>query len=106
LGDELRNLDSDFLQKVSPILREAGFSDEKEALKEQALMLLMGKVSRYQAECAFFEEKYGMSFEEFASRVQVTGEENFEEDDDFLDWRFARESLADLRHRLQELKHA
>lgn len=100
------NLDAEFLRKVGPVLRNMGFADVREALKEQALLLLLGKINRYQAECSYFEKKYGMTFEKFATMIQGNGGEIFEHEDDFLDWRFAKETLEDLTRQKKEIENA
>lgn len=99
-------LDVAFLQKVTPVLREMGFADAKEFLKDQALLLLMGKISRYKTECAYFENKYSMSFENFAKKLENAKEEDFAQEEDFLDWRFAREALVELDQRKREIESA
>lgn len=104
--EEKANLDARFLRKVGPILREMGFANEKEALREQALLILLSKISRYKAECSLFEKKYGMSFEEFAALVESSDREDFEKEDDLLDWRFAKETLEELMKEKQEIERA
>ena len=48
-----------------------------------------------------------MTFEDFQKQVrELKGNENFDEDDDYLDWRFVKETLEDLREKKQELEHA
>ncbi|AEG16381.1 hypothetical protein Desku_2870 [Desulfofundulus kuznetsovii DSM 6115] len=104
--DKTITLDVTFLQKVTPVLREMGFADVKEFLKEQALLLLMAKISRYKAECDYFQSKYGMSFEDFARKVENAKEEDFAQEEDLLDWRFAREALVELDQRKREIESA
>ncbi len=104
--EERVNLDVDFLRKVGPVLRNMGFANEREALKEQALLLILSKINRYRTECSYYEKKYGMTFEKFAVMVQEIGEENFEYEDDLLDWRFARETLEDLMCQKKEIEDA
>ena len=106
MGKEAGNLDAAFLRKVRPVLREMGFAGEREALKEQVLLLLLSKISRYEAECAFFEKKYGMSLEEFVKHLESHEKEDFEKEDDLLDWRFASETLDELKQRVQEIERA
>jgi len=104
--DERANLDAEFLSKVGPVLRNMGFANEREALKEQALLLILGKINRYRAECSYYEKKYGMTFEKFVAMVQENDGENFEHEDDLLDWRFAKETLEDLMHQKKEIEDA
>ncbi|BCV22965.1 hypothetical protein [Moorella sp. Hama-1] len=103
---EKANLDADFLRKVGPVLREMGFANEKEVLKEQALLLILAKINRYRTECSFYEKKYGMTFTKFATMIQENDSEDFEQEDDFLDWRFAYETLEDLIRQKREIEDA
>ncbi|MBU0734545.1 MAG: hypothetical protein KJ573_08295 [Proteobacteria bacterium] len=52
------------------------------------------RVEQYKAECHFFQKKYGMSMEEFESRLhEEKGYEDFEKEDDLADWQFSLETL-------------
>ena len=99
--------DDKFMETSREIINQLGFKDIKAFIKNQALMMLLAKLDKYESEERFFERKYGMSFEEFQKRVQeLKNDENFEEDDDYLDWRFAKEALNDLIKKKQELEYA
>ncbi|MDN5344621.1 MAG: hypothetical protein PWQ18_732 [Clostridia bacterium] len=104
--EDKTNLDVDFLRKVGPVLRNMGFANEREALKEQALLLILSKINRYRAECSYYEKKYGMTFASFAAMVQENDGEVFEYEDDLLDWRFATETLEDLMRQKKEIEDA
>jgi hypothetical protein len=59
------------------------------------------------SEVRHFEGKYRMDFEAFRKKVEhVEDHENFEMEDDLLDWRFAVEALDRLRRQKQELENA
>ncbi|WXJ85812.1 hypothetical protein MTBGP_26280 [Moorella thermoacetica] len=47
-----------------------------------------------------------MTFEKFAAMVNVNGGEDFEHEDDLLDWRFAKETLEDLMRQKKEIEDA
>ncbi|MBE3573563.1 MAG: hypothetical protein IMW95_11565 [Moorella humiferrea] len=104
--EEGSRLDADFLRKVVPVLRNMGFADEREALKEQALLLILSKINRYRAECSYYEKKYGMTFEKFAAELDQDNGEDFAREDDLLDWRFAKETLEDLLRQKKEIEDA
>ena len=73
-------------------------------LKNYALSLIHNKLSKYEAENKFFEKKYSCSFEDFKNKIEaMEEEENFEWDDDFLDWKFAAENLICWKEKLQEV---
>jgi len=63
-------------------------------LKNYALNLVYSKIHKYETESMYFEKKYGCAFEEFKHKVEgMKNEENFEWEDDLLDWGFAVENL-------------
>jgi hypothetical protein len=63
-------------------------------LKNYAINIIYNKVSKYEAEINFFKNKYVCSFEELKNKTQdIKNEENFEWDDDLLDWEFAIENF-------------
>ena len=91
---------------VAEILSQAGES-ETEALHEHAMLLCMSKISRFEAECRQFQAKYGKKFETVRKRLQnVQGKEDFETEDDLMDWEYAHSALAWWRERIEELRHA
>ena len=91
---------------VAEILSKAGES-ETEALQEHAMLLCMSKVSRFEAECAQFQAKYGKRFDAFRNQVQnVQEKEDFETEDDLMDWEYAHSALVWWRERIEELRHA
>ena len=63
---------------------------ETTILREHAILTIMTKLSRYEAECALYEKKYDASLESFLSKLeQKLNSENFTEEDDLLDWEYA-----------------
>ena len=100
-------LDQKFIETSEAIITQLGFKDIKSFIKNQALMMILAKLDKYESENKFFERKYLVSFEEFQKKIQEQQEiENFEEEDDYLDWRFAREALESLEKKKQDIKHA
>ena len=100
-------LDSQFVEKSTAIVTHLGFKDLKSFVKNQALLMLLAKTDKYEIEIKNFEKKYRMDFETFKNRISdIKGKEEFTEEDDYLDWRFAYEALNELRKRKQELEYA
>jgi hypothetical protein len=100
-------LDEKFMETSEAIITQLGFKDIKSFIKNQALMMIRAKQDKYDSENKFFERKYNMSFDEFQKKLnEQKGSENFEEEDDLLDWRFAREALDNLEKKKQDMKHA
>jgi len=91
---------------VAEILTEAG-EQQDTVLREHAVLVALSKVSRYEAECSGFISKHGQEFEAFRARIEaMENEENFEAEDDLLDWEFAHRALMRWRDRAQELRRA
>ncbi|MDZ7697274.1 MAG: hypothetical protein U5R49_10240 [Deltaproteobacteria bacterium] len=100
-------LDIEFAQKSESIVAQFGFKDLKSFVKNQALLMLMAKIEKYVAENKCFEAKYALSFDKFQSKIEgLRNEEIFEEEDDYLDWRFAREAADRLIRQKQGLESA
>lgn len=99
--------DLDPNQVIHRTLAEVGFRSERDAARELSLMVALSKVSRYERECAKFRTKYGQSFEDFQRRVNdALGVENFEEENDLMDWEFAENALALWQERVEVLRNA
>jgi hypothetical protein len=63
-------------------------------LKNHALNVIKGKIVRYTAEDRSFREKYACDFDDFKARTSgMMNEENFEWEDDLMDWEFAVTNL-------------
>jgi len=101
------SLDMEFAQKSEAIIAQFGFKDLKSFVRNQALLILMAKIEKYVAENNRFEAKYALSFDKFQAKIEgLKDEEVFEEEDDYLDWRFAREVTDRLMSQKQELENA
>ena len=101
------SLDQHFVETSEAILAQLGFKDIKSFVKNQALLLMLAKIEKYQAEDRLFEKKYKINFEGFEEKIKnLRNEEVFEQEDDYLDWRYARESLDRLKTQEQALEHA
>jgi len=101
------SLDIKFAEKSESIVTQFGFKDLKSFVKNQALLMLMARIERYEAEDKRFEAKYHMEFKAFHAKVEgLQNEEIFTEDDDYLDWRFAKEAIDRLVKQKLELEFA
>jgi len=52
-----------------------------------------------------FEEKYGMTIEEFERKIK-SSEESFEAWDDYIEWKAYVKKLEELKSRLRDVEHA
>lgn len=101
------SLDSMFVERSESIVAELGFKNLKSFVKNQALLMLMAKIEKFKGENKRFESKYGLDFSKFQEKIERReNEEIFSEEDDYLDWRFAKEALARLEKQTRELENA
>ena len=101
------SLDIKFAERSEAIVTQFGFNHLKSFVKNQALLMLMARIEKYEAENKRFEAKYHMPFKAFQAKIEgLENEEVFTEEDDYLDWRFAKESLDRLGKQKRELEYA
>jgi hypothetical protein len=101
------NFDQKFAEKTEAIVAQFGFKNLKSFIKNQALLMLMARYEKYEAENKRFEAKYHMPFNAFQATIGESGsEEIFTKEDDYLDWRFSKEAMDQIQKQLQELEHA
>ncbi len=101
------SLDVKFAERSEAIVTQLGFKDLKSFVKNQASLMLMARIEKYEAENKRFEAKYHMPFKSFQAKVEgLQNEEVFTEDDDYLDWRFAKEAIDRLVRQKRELEYA
>lgn len=98
----------EFFMKVKErILAEKGYASEKDLLKDLYLLEALAKVEQYQAECEFFEKKYGMDLKMFEQQLhKKRGIEDFGKEDNLNDWEFAHNALNWWKRKLKELRLA
>jgi hypothetical protein len=88
---------------VSEIIEKTGQS-ESAILREHLLLTALSKRSRYEAECALFEKKYGQTLDGFQKRVNAQcREEDFTQEDDLLDWEFVDAALKWWQTQIEKL---
>lgn len=92
---------------IRSVALDAGMKDEMDFLRQSAYWTVLGKVAKYRAEIRFFESKYNCTFEEFENRLHSQNEEeDFEAEDDYLDWKYTTELYQKWQMRKEVLKHA
>ena len=63
-------------------------------LKNYALTQIYTLLQKYDVENRTFEDKYGCGFAEFKAKIDsMENDENFEWEDDLMDWEFAVENM-------------
>ncbi|MCF6246490.1 MAG: hypothetical protein L3J69_03915 [Desulfobacula sp.] len=100
-------MDLKFAEQSEAIVIQLGFKDLKSFVKNQALIMLMAKIEKFEMESKLFETKYNMPFKKFQIKItKLQNKEVFSEEDDYLDWRFATESMDRLKKQKLELEYA
>lgn len=59
-------------------------------------MMLLTKEAKYRSEYNMFKDKYKSEFEEFNIKNRESGKEDFEVEDDLMDWEFAYHALKNI----------
>lgn len=105
---------------VEPLLRRHIFASEEEAIQELVRDYVVRQMSVFQGEALQFERKYGMNFQQFnqylhersamlenkvlpENQLKALNEAIMQEEDDWLDWKAARELLENWLGLRQEV---
>ncbi|MFQ5708614.1 MAG: hypothetical protein ACE5HO_14250 [bacterium] len=91
------------MNATSTVLRDLGVT-ERDAIREFALLNASQRAAEFTQECEVFEAKYNMSFQQFEQKLQSRDEEVFEQEDDYLSWKFAIEGAAYWHEKIEQLK--
>lgn len=89
------------------LLKALNYSSAEEAALDMILLSARSRYAEFSQEVKQFEAKYQMSFEDFQRMVDVRmNEENFEQEEDLMVWKFAKEGAAYWRENIDELEGA
>ena len=89
---------------LDEILKALNYHNQKEVVVDLAILSASTKYAECSEECQRFEEKYGISYEEFEKSSDKENEENFSQEDDLMAWKFAKDGVEFWLKRLEELK--
>jgi hypothetical protein len=89
--------------EVNNVFRGFGISDMEAILENEAILLLLAKESKYQAEYNQFKAKYNSEFKQFREKVDASGKEDFKIEDDLMDWEFATNALKTIQQKKKAL---
>ena len=96
---ELQQIDKKYLSALKIFN-----SNVENAVTDFLILNLSRKISEFQAECEALERKYETNFNTFEKRLnEKINEENFENEDDYMAWKFAEESKRFLQKKLEEI---
>lgn len=85
------------------ILASLGYPDPLIAARQHARMILLGRLARYQAAIRQLEAKWGCTLEELRTRYTAQGSEDFEADDDYLQWQWYADAIETVNAQLAAL---
>lgn len=90
-------------ETLNNLLKELGYKSIEEAAIKQIELTLLSKISKYKAEDEFFRKKYKNDFETFIKKIEVIKNEDFEVEDDIMDWKFAVETMRKYEKQYHQL---
>ncbi len=85
---------------VQDVLTSLGFANPLVAARQQAQMILLGRLARYEAEVRQMEVKWGVPLAEMERRYNEVGYEDPEVDDDYLLWLWYTEAVESVQSKL------
>jgi hypothetical protein len=81
-----------------------GFASIQDFAREQAKNILQQKITYYQSQINYFEQKYGMAFGEFCDNFEaITNHTLFEKEDDSIRWESIILVLKEYKDSLNEI---
>ena len=82
------------LKTLTDNIHHHGYKDIFSFAANQAKLLTLSKIEEYKNIVSFFQKKYRMTFKQFEKKLKSSHVENFNLEDDLLDWRFASEAVS------------
>jgi len=88
------------------VLASLGYADPMDAARHQARMILLGRRARYEARIRSLASKWGCSVSDMRARYELQGQEDFEADDDYVQWQWYVDALSVLDAQIAALSQA
>lgn len=89
--------------EIKDVFNSVGVNDIASFIENEAIMMLLARESKYRAEYNLFKDKYKAEFEEYEKKVRKSKEEDFEVEDDLMDWEFAYRALKSIEEKKRGL---
>jgi hypothetical protein len=86
------------------ILESLGYPDPMTAARQQARMILLGRLAHYQTAVRQLEKKWGVALEQMRQKYEQEGKEDFETDDDYLQWQWCADAIQTIQAQLDALQ--
>ena len=92
---------------LGDIIKNEGYSSSDAFVRDAAYLVALSKLEQFRAECQFFEHKYGMALDAFINKLKGSKErEDFEQEEDLEDWRFAAQTAEWWEQKAREIRSA
>ena len=88
---------------IENILTTLGYPDPLAAARQQARMILLGRLAHYQAATQQLEARWDCTLEELRSRYTTQGSEDFAADDDYLQWQWYADAIKTVNAQLSAI---
>ncbi len=85
------------------ILVALGYPNPLAAARQQARMMLLGRLARYQAMIKQLETRWGCTVDEMRMRYETSGQETFTQDDDYLEWQWYADAVETVQAQLDSI---
>lgn len=91
---------------IESILADLGYPDPMVAARQQARMILLGRLARYQAAVQQLEARCGCTLEELRERYTAQNSEDFAGDDDYLEWQWYADAIQIVNSQLAAISES
>lgn len=88
------------------VLTSLGYSDPWQVASQQARMVLLGRLARYQARIKQLEARWNCTLGELRVRYETQGAEDFAAEDDYLQWQWYADAIETINAQLLALRDA
>jgi len=88
------------------VLAALGYPDPLAAARQQARMILLGRLAHYQAAIQQLESRWGCTLEELRARYTAQGSEDFAADDDYLQWQWYADAIETVKAQLSAVSES
>ncbi len=91
---------------IEDILTTLGYPNPLAAARQQARMILLGRLAHYRAAIQQFESHWNCTLEELRVRYTTQGSEDFAADDDYLQWQWYADASETIEAQLAAISES
>ncbi len=91
---------------VEDVLTALGYPDPLAAARQQARMILLGRLAHYQVTIQQLEARWGCTLEDLRARYTAQGSEDFAADDDYLQWQWYADAIKTVNAQLAAISES